>query len=169
MNQKVSPITLFCFSVACLFSLVTFSQSPLPPFKMYLSNSSVFSVTELPKNKPVIVIYFDPDCDHCQKLMNDLFKKINNFKKTELVMVTFKPVEEVAAFEKKYKTHNYSNINVGTEGTSYQLRNYYKLTNMPFTALYDKDQKLNYSYGQDISVDELIKRLKNLTTKKFIP
>jgi len=77
-------------------------------------------------------------------------------------MVTFKPVAEVAAFEKKYKTHNYSNINVGTEGTSYQLRNYYKLMNMPFTALYDKDQKLSSSYGQEISVDELIKGLKNL-------
>jgi len=94
--------------------------------------------------------------------MKDVFKKINNLKKAEIVMVTFKPVEEVAAFEKKYKTHDYSNINVGTEGTSYQLRNYYKLTIMPFTALYDKDQKLNYSYGQDIAVDELIKRLHSL-------
>jgi thioredoxin-related protein len=162
MNKKSSSIILFCFSVACLVSSTTFSQRSLPPFKMYLSNNSIFSATELPKNKPVIVIYFDPDCDHCQKLMNDVFKKINSFKKTEIVMVTFKPVEEVAAFEKKYKTHSYSNINVGTEGTSYQLRNYYKLTNMPFTALYDKEQKFNYSYGQDISVDELIKRLKSL-------
>jgi len=129
---------------------------------MYLSNNSIFSATELPKNKPVVVIYFDPECDHCQKLMNNFFKKINSFKKAEIVMITFKPVEEVAAFEKKYKTHNYSNINVGTEGTSYQMRNYYKLTNMPFTALYDKERKFNYSYGQDISVDELIKRLKSL-------
>jgi thioredoxin-related protein len=129
---------------------------------MYRSNNSIFIATELPKNKPIIIIYFDPDCDHCQKLMNDVFKKINSFKKAEIVMVTFKPVEEVAAFEKKYKTHNYSNINVGTEGTSYQLRNYYKLINMPFTALYDKDQKFTYSYGQDISVDDLIKRLQNL-------
>jgi thioredoxin-related protein len=162
MNKSFSPIPLFCFCIACLLSSVAFSQASLPPFKMYRSNKSIFSATELPKNKPVIVIYFDPDCDHCQRLMNDVFKKINNFKKAEIVMVTFKPVEEVAAFEKKYKTHNYSNINVGTEGTSYQLRNYYKLTIMPFTALYDKEQKFNYSYGQDISVDELIKRLQTI-------
>jgi thioredoxin-related protein len=162
MNKKFSPITLFCFCVAGLFFSVSFSQASLPPFKMYRSNDSIFSATALPKNKPVIVIYFDPECDHCQKLMNDVFKKINSFKKAEIVMITFKPVEEVAAFEKKYKTHNYSNISVGTEGTSYQLRNYYKLTVMPFTALYDKQQKLNYSYGQDISVDELIKRLQSL-------
>src|SRR5215475_7664354 len=108
MNKSFSLITLLCFSVTCLLSLVTFSQASLPPFKMYRSNNSIFSATELPKNKPVIVIYFDPDCDHCQKLMKDVFKKINNLKKAEIVMVTFKPVEEVAAFEKKYKTHDYS-------------------------------------------------------------
>ena len=162
MTKKFSPITLFCFSIACLFFSPSFSQTSLPPFKMYRSNNSIFSATELPKNKPVIVIYFDPECDHCQKLMSEVFKKINSFKKAEIVMVTFKPVEEVAAFEKKHKTHNYSNIIVGTEGTSYQLRNYYKLMNMPFTALYDNDHKLNSSYGQDISVDELIKRLQSL-------
>jgi len=162
MNKKFLSISLCCFSIALLFSLMTFSQSSLPPFKMYLSNKSIFNATTLPKNKPVIVIYFDPECDHCHKLMNDVFKKINSFKKAEIVMVTFKPVYHVASFEKKYKTHTFSNINVGTEGTSYQLRNYYKLTNLPFTALYDKDQQFNYSYGQDISVDELIKRLQSL-------
>jgi len=162
MNKKFSSITLFCFSVACLGSLEAFSQQSLPPFKMYLSNNSIFSAAELPKNKPIIVIYFDPDCDHCQKLMNDVFKKINSFKHAEIVMVTFKPVEEVVAFEKKYKTHSYPNINVGTEGTTYQLRNYYKLIKMPFTALYDKEQKFNYSYGQDVPIDELIKRLQRL-------
>ena len=150
------------FCIALLLPTEVWSQSSLPPFKMYLSNKTVFSATELPKNKPVIVIYFDPECDHCQKLMNEVFKKINSFSKAEMVMVTFKPVEELTAFEKKYKTQNYTNLRVGTEGTSFQLRNYYQIEKMPFTALYDKDQKLNYSYGEDISLDDLIKRLKSL-------
>src|SRR5512144_647479 len=120
MNKRVCSfrIMMCWFCIALLLPTEVWSQSSLPPFKMYLSNKTVFSATELPKEKPVIVIYFDPECDHCQKLMNDLFKKINSFKKAEIVIVTFKPVEEVAAFEKKYKTHDYSNINVGTEGTS---------------------------------------------------
>ena len=151
-----------CLVAALLFSANLFSQSSLPPFKMLLSNNKVFSATELPKNKPVIVIYFDPDCDHCQKLAKEIFKNINSFRRIEVVMVTFKPIAEVTAFEKKYKTHNYSNVNVGTEGTTFQLRNYYQLTKMPFAALYDKHQKLNSSYGQEASADVVIKRLKTL-------
>src|SRR5262250_2466277 len=98
MNKNFSQINLFGLCVACLFCSVSFSQTSLPPFKMYRSNNSIFIATDLPKNKPVVVIYFDPDCDHCQKLMKDVFKKINSFKKAEIVMVTFKPVEEVVAF-----------------------------------------------------------------------
>ena len=152
---------LICLSTTVLFSLAVFSQS-LPPFKMYRSDKTIFNATELPKTKPVVLIYFDPDCDHCQKLMKELFGKIDAFKKAEIIMVTFKSVEEVAAFEKQHNTQKYPNIIVGTEGIGFYLRNYYGLMTMPFTALYDKKGNLNYSYRKETFVDDLINRLKNL-------
>jgi thiol-disulfide isomerase/thioredoxin len=152
---------LICFSAIAFISLAAFSQS-LPHFKMYRSDKTIFNAAELPKTKPVVLIYFDPDCDHCQKLMKELFQKIDAFKKAEIIMVTFKSVEEVAAFEKLNNTQKYSNIIVGTEGTGFYLRNYYGLVTMPFTALYDKKGNLNYSYRKETFVDDLINRLKNL-------
>jgi thioredoxin-related protein len=152
---------LICFSAMAFLSLAAFSQS-LPPFKMYRSDKRIFNAAELPKTKPVVLIYFDPDCDHCQKLMKELFQKIDAFKKAEIIMVTFKPVEEVAAFEKQHNSQKYSNITVGTEGIGFYLRNYYGLVTMPFTALYDKKGNLNYSYRKETSVDDLVNRLKNL-------
>src|SRR5262245_24366839 len=91
--------SLISFLTILFFSSMALSQS-LPPFKMYRSDKTIFSAAELPKTKPTILIYFDPDCDHCQKLMKELFQKIDAFKKAEIIMVTFKPVEEVAEFEK---------------------------------------------------------------------
>jgi len=149
------------FSITAFFSVATFSQG-LPPFKMYRSDKTIFSAAELPKAKPVVLIYFDPDCDHCQKLMKELFQKIDAFKKAEIIMVTFKPIEEVAAFEKQNHVQKYSNIIVGTEGVGFYLRNYYGLMTMPFTALYDRKGNLNYSYRKETFVDDLIKRLNNL-------
>ena len=152
---------LVCCLTIAFFSSLAFSQS-LPPFKMYRSDKTIFNAAELPKTKPVVLIYFDPDCDHCQKLMKELFLKIDAFKKAEIIMVTFKPVEEVAAFEKQHNTQKYPNIIVGTEGIGFYLRNYYGLMTMPFTALYDKKGNLNYSYRKETFVDDLINRLKNL-------
>jgi protein-disulfide isomerase len=59
------------------------NSQTIPPFKMTLSNNKIFNAADLPKSKPLVLIYFDPDCDHCQKLMAELFKKINSFKKVE--------------------------------------------------------------------------------------
>ena len=151
----------FCFAFILFFPLRMNSQT-IPPFKMTLSNSKIFNADDLPKNKPLVLIYFDPDCDHCQKLMDELFKKINSFKKVEMVLITFKSVTEVAAFEKKYTTSKYANMKVGTEGTLFYLKNYYKLVKMPFTALYDSKGNYSYSYRDETPLDDLINRLKGL-------
>src|SRR6476646_2312026 len=135
---------LMYFLTIALFSVSAFSQG-LPPFKMYRSDKTIFNAAELPKTKPLVLIYFDPDCEHCQKLMKELFLKIDAFKKAEIIMVTFKPIEAVAAFEKLNNTQKHSNITVGTEGLGFYLRNYYGLVTMPFTALYDAKGHLNYS------------------------
>ncbi len=152
---------LICFLMIVVFSRAVSSQS-LPPFKMYRSDKTIFNAAELTKTKPAILIYFDPDCEHCQKLMKELFQKIDAFKSAEIIMVTFKPIEEVAAFEKQNNTQKHSNIVVGTEGRGFYLRNYYGLVKMPFTALYDKKGNLKYSYRQETFVDDLINRLKSL-------
>jgi len=164
MNKRKSSL----FFAVCIYFLAGifctsagFSQS-IPPFQMTLDKNKVFKASDLAKGRPLILIYFDPDCDHCQKLMNELFKKINDFKRSQIVMVTFKPLVEVAAFEKKYQAKKYSNIKVGTEGTRFYLRMYYGLMKMPFTALYDKKGNLNYSYREETPVDDLIRRLKTL-------
>src|ERR1051325_10998578 len=164
IKRKKLHITasLFFLLLAICYSPIAKSQI-LPPFEMALSSGKVLKASkDLPKRKPVIVIYFDPDCDHCQKLMNELFKRINTFRNVEIVMITFKSLSETAAFEKKYATHRYPNVIVGTEGNYFYLRNYYKLVKMPFTALYDRSQNLVYSYREETSVEDLIKRVKNL-------
>ena len=162
-NYKASVIIFFCFSFSAMLLSSTGSLSQtIPSFKMTLSSSQIFNAADLPKGKPLVLIYFDPDCDHCQKLMDELFKKINSFKKAQMVLITFKPVSELFPFEKKYNTHKYSNMKVGTEGTVFYLRNYYKLVTMPFIALYDKTGNFNFEYRKETPVDDLLKRLKSL-------
>lgn len=79
-----------------------------------------------------------------------------------MVMVTFKPINEVVDFEKHYQTQKYQNIQVGTELPILFFQKYYKLEKTPFTALYDKQQKLVVSYKNDTPVDDLLKQLKQL-------
>ncbi len=138
------------------------ASSAVPGFRMQLTNGQYFSSAEIAKNKPFVLIYFAPDCDHCMILMDKLFKKIHQLDKASVVMITFKPLNELTAFEKKYNVPKYQNIRVGTEGTTYAVRNYYKLQKTPFTAVYDKKGMLVFSYKEETPVDEMLARLKKL-------
>ncbi len=152
--------TTFLF-LAFLFSFVSSAQT-IPPFKMKLTNGTVFSALNLVKNKPLILIYFDPDCDHCQILMNQLFKNINECKNAQIVMVTIKSLNEVKKFEKNYKTAAHKNIKVGIEDPLFYFRYYFKLDILPFTALYDKNGIMVYSWRKETPVNDLLTRLKKL-------
>lgn len=157
------------FVVVFAFSTSIFGQkagpapgAPIPSFKMLLTNGRYFTDKDIKKNSPFVLIYFAPDCDHCIKLMDQLFKKIRQFDKATVAMITFKAPADVAWFEKKYQTNQYPNIKVGTEGTSYVLRNHYRLDETPFVAVYDRKGKLAFSYKHEPPANEILARFKKL-------
>lgn len=136
------------------------SEDRIAPFSITLASGQYFNATQLPKGKPVLLIYFDPECDHCHTLMNAFFKRPADFSTAEVLMVTFKPLPEVQAFAQAYQTHKFSNIKVGTEGTTYFLRNAYRIQNLPFVVLYNKTGKLIAGHQKEIPLNALYEKLK---------
>lgn len=160
-KNRIPCVSLLVLALVLLSTNVAFSQA-FPLFQMKQTNGKIFTSKDISPQKPSIIIYFAPDCEHCQTLMNAFFKKVNDFKKAQIVMVTFKPLNEVIDFEKRYKTDKYPNIKVGIEIPVFFFKNYYKLDQTPFTALYDQHKKLIISYKNQTSIDDLIKHLKAL-------
>ncbi len=134
----------------------------LPPFRMQQTNGKVFKAEELPFGKPIVLIYFSPDCDHCDVMTKVMMKQPEKYKKASVVMVTYLPVNQVGKFVLKHGLAKLSNFYVGTEGTSFFLRNYYKLNKMPFLALYTKNGDLVKSYIDESGMPDLVKRLSTL-------
>lgn len=159
-KKKIFPVLvlfLFLFS----FNLNANAQT-LPAFEMRLSTGKIFSSTNVSPERPTILIYFAPDCEHCQVLMKQIFSQINTFKKTQMILVTFEPVQVLPAFEKQFHTEKYPNIKVGSEVKPLFLQKYYQLQHTPFTVLFDKNNKLIISYKDFTPVNDLIKKLKAL-------
>lgn len=156
--------------LSCLFyMLLLFCQAPaiaqpgkLPPFRIVQTNRKVYKAENLPMGKPILLIYFSPDCDHCKKLLNNFFKRAEDFKKASVVMITYLPVERVAQFSKDYNVTRFPNLIVGTEGMTFFVRNYYNLMEMPFAALYEKNGNLVKSYTRDVRLQDLSNRLNHL-------
>lgn len=161
---RCMPLFILLFFTGFI-ELCAQGSDSFPSFGMTLSNGRYFKSSELPKNKPVVLIYFAPDCDHCHTLMNAFFQKADDFQAATVVMITFKPVAELKAFEWSYQTGRYPHVMVGTEGAAQFLRRFYRLQSTPFTALYNKEGKLVTSFRKDTPVAALLQQVKKLSTQ----
>ena len=147
------------FVSASLSNYLQAQAGKLPPFRMLQANGKVFKAEELPMGKPIVLIYFSPDCDHCNVMTKEMVKQKDKYKNASVAMVTYLPVDQVSAFVQKHGLGKLSNFYVGTEGTSFFLRNYYRLNKMPFLALYTKEGNLVKSYLDEHGMPDLVKRL----------
>ena len=136
------------------------ARKKIPPFRIeQVSGDSLFS-KDLQKNMQSMIVYFDPTCEHCQAFTRSLLEKMNSFKNTQIVYITYTPLSEVQKFEKDFSLDKYSNFKIGTEGYSFVVQKFYSVMNFPFIALYNKKGTLISYYRQVPTVDALIKQFK---------
>jgi thioredoxin-related protein len=135
----------------------------VPPFRMIQSDNKIFKAENLPFEKPIIIIYFSPDCDDCQQLTKDILSHMGDLKNVSIAMITYLGVDLVTHFVERNNLKKFSNIYVGTEGNSLFLKTYYNIEHFPFLALYNKNGDLIKKYSsKEIDVKDLLTRLKNL-------
>lgn len=146
-----------------LMSSATNSQSnKVPPFKMTQADGKVFLAGNLPFGKPIVIIYFSPECEDCQQLIKELLNRINELKSASIAMITYQSKDKVKQFVSEYQLDKYSNIFIGTEEDSYFVGKYYKVGQLPFMALYNKNGDLIKIYNKEISIEDLLIHLRGL-------
>jgi len=115
-----------------------FRKSPVIPSFDLLKTDSSTHLTKAdisPKHK-TLLMFFSPECTHCQHQTEDMLSAIDSLKDIQIVMATYQPFEEMVAFNQKYGIEKYSNIKLGRD-TKYFLPPYYRMKSLPFLALYD--------------------------------
>ena len=154
---------LLILFILCLESPANAQSGKLPPFRMVLATGKLFKAENLPFEKAIILIYFSPECDDCQKLTESILAHIADFKNVSIAMITNLPIELVSKFADVNNLKKYSNIYIGTEGNSLFVKDYYKIEHAPFISLYNKNGDLIIKYSSnEISLSDLLIRLKNL-------
>lgn len=149
-----------------LTSTSTFSQSKsgaqkIAPFQIRLTNGQQYTSAQLAAG-PVVLVYFSPDCDHCQNFTKDLLKNYSVVANKQVVMVTFQSMEMLKPFVSQYSLGTYPNFKVGTEGTSYLVQRYYQIRSFPYIAIYDKKGNLVRTFEGEQPHSEIFKTLKQI-------
>lgn len=167
--------SLFSLFAAIFFTTAVFAQentpSPaerypnIPPFTLQALDSSNLTRESLAGNRKTMIMYFSPDCDHCQHQTEAMLKKIELLKGVQIVMTTYQPFEDLAGFYEKYHLVNYPQIKLGRD-TKFFFVPYYKIQEMPFMALYDAKGTLLKTYEGNTDIEKLAGVFEKKSKKK---
>ncbi|MCW3115968.1 MAG: hypothetical protein JWM28_50 [Chitinophagaceae bacterium] len=129
----------------------------VPPLKLLAIDSvTYFTKDNLKKNRPVLIMIFNPGCEHCQHETKAITENIDKFKKIQIVMTTPEPFGKMKDFYKEYKLKDFPNITMGRD-EHFTLPSFYYIHNLPFLALYDKKQKLISVHEGSFPIEKILK------------
>jgi thioredoxin-related protein len=162
---------LFCLIIAAGCSRAQENDSPgaaLPPYRVLTTDSNWVTPANLTA-KRTLLIYFAPDCPHCQHLTMDIKQKIKQFGDTQIMMVTWSNNYDIRAiknFVRDFGLKKYPNITVATEGYTYQMQKYFKIETTPYVAVYNNKGKLTKAFRKQPEADDVLKAVKAANSKK---
>lgn len=149
-----------------LFSCQSRPKAPageaLPDFDLLLVDSTTrLNTASIKEGQPIAILYFSPDCEHCQAETEGLLKHMSTMKDTRFYFVTIDPFERMQAFSGYYKLASYPNITVGKDEQFFFLR-HFKDAVPPSVFLYDRQKRQCRAFLGQTSVDTLVKTISQL-------
>ncbi len=167
LNHKRILYILFYWFLSVLttghgFGQQSQAQSGMPAFRLLLTDGKIFSYKDLQPNKPAMLIYFAPECDHCKEYTHQLTAVMNNFKNTQIIMVSYFPLPKLQQFYKEFKLDQFKNVKLGTEGNAFVVPAYFKIETFPFTALFNKDRKVTDIFRKPPAMAVLYESVKKI-------
>ena len=165
----MKKLIFFFFSTFSIFSCLA-QKDPsaamldniqtIPTFKIYTApDSTAFTDVQLKKNKPFVLMFFSPDCDHCQKETKELLAYKKELKDLQIVMASPASFNLIKSFYQDYNIASMPNIILGQD-LNYALGLKYKLKTYPSVFVYDASGKLAKAFVGNVGVPSILDAVK---------
>jgi peroxiredoxin len=123
----------------------------LPDFEFYRLDKSPFTNKDLPNGKMLFIVFFDSDCEHCQRAIKSINQQYLSFKETEIYLISLDDPDKINRFMAVYGSQlkNLKNV-VLLQDKHNQFIARFKPHKYPSMFLYSKDKKLiNYEDNEN--------------------
>ena len=145
--------TLILFS-AC--HLIGKGKNDIPPVDILLEDSTThFNIANAPEGRPIILLYFSPDCEHCQKEIHGLLHHMDSLKKVQFYYITSDDFDEMKLFGQYYHLGKYRNITMGRDIT-YSFPGHFKAVAPPYLVVYDQNKRFRAALSGEVTASRVI-------------
>lgn len=109
-------------------------------------------------NEQMVLVLFQPDCDHCQREATQIKKRLEAFRDYKIYFISSHPMEIIQKFATDYKLDNEPNVFFGYTTVENVLNNYGAIS-APSIYIYTKEGRLVESFDGLVDVEVIIKYL----------
>jgi thiol-disulfide isomerase/thioredoxin len=138
------------------------SKSDMPSFNLLLEDSiTVLNTKQIPVGKPILLVFFSPDCEHCQEETINLTKKMSLLKNIEIYFISIQPLADMKYFSHYYHLKDFSNVTMVQDYTV-SMPKYFKINVTPYMILFNKQKQLKVIFKGVFPVDSIVKEINKL-------
>jgi thioredoxin-related protein len=132
--------------------------STLPLFDFLLTDSNTLVHTKnIPNGKPILLIYFRPDCPYSQAEVRNILKNISKFNGVQIYLLTGASITNLKLFIQAFRVDQYpKNIVVGKD-FNYSFIHIFRPRSVPFLVVYNEHRTLVRVYHGEIPFANLLK------------
>ena len=129
----------------------------LPAFNIMLLDSvTIFNTFNIPEGRPIVIMFFDPDCKHCREEIKRLVAGMDSLKNIRFYLVTsVHDYGRLRAFYDEYHLGDFKNIDAVGRDYEYFFITYYGVKFVPDLVLYDGQKNLVKFFEGHATVDDL--------------
>ncbi|SOD79443.1 peroxiredoxin family protein [Spirosoma fluviale] len=129
----------------------------LPAFTAYTLNRSIVNSATI-GNRPAVIVYFDPDCDHCQREADELRQKAALLNTAQVILLSSAPLPTLTTFAKAHQLHDLLNVQVAhmDKKTAYET---FGFVAVPDVLIYHADGSLSKRFRGETSVEAIARHL----------
>ncbi|HYC85664.1 MAG TPA: redoxin domain-containing protein [Chryseosolibacter sp.] len=127
-----------------------------PVMAFTLTDGSMVNARDI--DEQMLLILFQPDCDHCQDEARQIKKRLEAFKDYQLYFISSQPIEMIEKFSRDYQLTNLPNVHFGHTEVQNVWNNFGSIS-APSMYLYSKEGRLVESFEGLVDVEVIIKYL----------
>jgi len=129
----------------------------LVPFNVVTWDEKMYFDTSLAKDKPLVLVLFNPNCGHCQTSAKEFYKRIPEFKDANILFVTGdKLMGELPGFMKETELLPLPKTFVISADNSDLTKLLFEYKSIPQVMIYNKNKILQKKFYQDINIDSVL-------------
>ena len=110
-------------------------------------------------SQPTVILYFHPECEHCQYEANEIERQSDRFSNANLILITpDDSIKRVEAFAGKYKLWQVDNLVILFDRKG-QFKNQFGTSVVPSVFIYGSNKQLLKQFVGEVKMEAVLKMI----------